>query len=60
MSTESIAAAIQSAGRAITESRIAEPYDYSTQIKELCSQLSDIHFQLERIADNLEATEGKP
>lgn len=27
------------------------------QVQELCAQLSDIHHQLERIADHLEATE---
>ena len=26
--------------------------------QELCAQLSDIHFQLERIADHLENSEG--
>jgi len=29
------------------------------QLKEMCAQLSDINFQLERIADHLEATEGE-
>ena len=31
----------------------------ANQLKEMCAQLSDIHFQLERIADHLEATEEK-
>ena len=35
-----------------------EPNDVIVdQLKELCAQLSDIHHQLERIADHLEATE---
>ena len=53
MTTEAIAGAIR-------DMPSPEPYDYSPQIKELCGQLSDIAFQLERIADHLEATEGKP
>ena len=28
------------------------------QVQELCAQLSDIHHQLERIADHLENSEG--
>ena len=36
------------------------PFDYSSEIKELSHQLSDVNFQLERIADHLEATEAKP
>ena len=51
MTTESIAGAIR-------DMPSPEPYDYSLQFEELCHQLSDIHFQLERIADHLEATEA--
>lgn len=47
-----IANAIKSIGYA--------PFDYSSEIKELSHQLSDVNFQLERIADHLEATEAKP
>ena len=53
MSTELIAAAIG-------DMPSPEPYDYSLQFKAICNHLSDITFQLERIADHLERREEKP
>ena len=58
-----IASAIQEAVNdlvgAMPSTRSCEPYDYSMQFRDLRNELSDICFQLERIADNLETKEAK-
>lgn len=50
MTTESIARALHTLGDDICDCR--------PQIKELSDQLAEIHHQLERIADHLEAREA--